>query len=226
MKTNKFALIIINLLFITTIFSQTSGLEVIKSSVNEMHSVKEYPEGFYYSYEDFINKNVRPPLDIERRSLYRNRTINNDSIVNQLFFFSMTDTTKVTEVFAISHKGNLYIQQQYISKYAKKGNRNEAGENPNCYHRVIKDGKYFYLEGAFGNVWAKGVTGGLVGGALASTINNLKGVVFEFNTKKFDFIKNCKDFKLFLTEHNSDEQIDCEKYNLLTVREIIDKLIK
>src|SRR5690606_27839375 len=101
--------------------------------------------------------------------------------------------------------------------------------NPNSYHRVIKDGEFLYLEGSFGSSWGKGLaygSGGAVGGAIGANINKLKGVIYDPSTKKFDFFKKCKDFQEFLNYRQYSGTIDCKNYDIVTVREIIDKLIQ
>lgn len=192
-------------------------------------SVKDYPDGFYYTLDDFINKKPRPYPLLQKRMIYRERLLPFDSNENHIFFFTASDTMKLKNVFAVSFRGNLYIQQKYITKYAKKGNKNEEGNNPNSYHRVLNDGKFFYLEGAFSNAWAKGLaygSGGAIGGIIGSSLDHLKGVVFDIEKIEFDFFKNCEDFNLFLTEQKVEEKVDCKDYSITKVREIIDRIIK
>ena len=214
----------IGLLFVVGIAQSQNKIE------SKSHSIKDYPEGAYYSFDDFKEKKVRPMVNLKRVPIYGNDEIPKDSIVNQIFFYRVRDTTKFHDVFAVSFQGNLYFQQKYLSKYAVKGNKNEAGENENSYHRVIKDGKFFYLEGPFGNIWAKGLAYnmGAIGGAIAANINKLKGVIYDFDKKGFDFIKNCDDFNLFLKERNYNEPVDCKSknYDIKLVRQTIDKIIK
>ena len=215
------------LLFFTISYSQN---DVVNESNNESvkRRVSDYPEGFYYSYKDFITKKVRPSLNIERRNLGYEKIENKDTIVDQIFFYVIRDTTKLTDIFAVSHQGNLYIQQRYLTSYAKKGNKGETGDNPNSYHRVIKDGKFLYLEGYFGNALSKAfaMNAGVGGYYLSKNINRLKGVIFNFEDNKFDFFKNCEDFSTFMTEQNFLEEINCKNksYSISIVREIIDKM--
>jgi hypothetical protein len=230
MKASKLHhLCIFSILFITGLCSSQNGETTGTTPMKTMHSVTEYPTGFYYTYQDFLDKKVRPCITIVRRSMLGNHVLTKDATVDQVFFYSVHDTTKVTNIFAISYEGNLYFGQKFITKYAKKGNKNEEGDNPNSYHRVIKEGKFFYMEGPFANGWAKGLaygSGGAVGGTIGANLNRLKGVIFDFDMNKFDYIKNCKDFILFLEEYHSDTKVDCDTYDILKVREIIDQLIK
>lgn len=198
----------------------------------QKHSVKEYPEGFYYSYEDFVNKKVRPSVTLERHSFRGNKVLDKDSVEDHVFFYRVKDTSKVEDIFAISYRGNLYFKQRQMTKYAKKGDRNESGSNPNLYHRVLKEGNFFYMEGMFGNAWVKGLAygGGVVGGAVAANANQLTGIIYDFSANEFDFFRNCKDFNVFLNGKNFPE-VDCKErdndkeFSTLKVREIIDQLI-
>ncbi|MCF6131553.1 hypothetical protein [Flavobacterium wongokense] len=195
----------------------------------QKHFVKDYKEGFYYSYEDFVSNKIRPLVTIERRSLFGNKVLQKEDVVDQVFFYRVKDTSKVTDIFAISFQGNLYFKQREMSKHAKKGDRDETGSNPNLYHRVIKDGNFFYMEGMFGSGLAKGLgygSGGAVGGAMASNVNQFKGVIYDFSKNEFDFFRKCKDFNTFLSA-NQQPEMNCEdkEYSTMKVREIIDKLI-
>lgn len=196
------------------------------------HYVNDYPEGIYKTLDDFINKKHTNDISLKRMYVlnFKNKQILNDSIVDNIFFYRISDNSKYTNAFAVSFQGNLYFQQFFFRNYAKKGNANEAGNNPNSYYRVINDGNFFYLEGVFANGWAKGIANreGGIGSAIALTIDKLKGIVFDFDTNQFDFFKNCKDFNLFLEEKNVSKLIECDKRNIdiIVVREEINKIIK
>lgn len=197
----------------------------------QKHSVKDFPEGLYYSYEDFVNKKVRPSVRLERHTFRGNKVIDKDIIEDHVFFYRVKDTSKVEDVFAISFQGNLYFKQRGMTKNAKKGDRDESGSNANLYHRVLKDGNFFYMEGMFGNAWVKGLAygGGVVGGAVAASENRLTGVIYDFSTNEFDFFRNCKDFNVFLKSKNFPE-LDCKtnrdiERGTQKIREIIDQII-
>jgi hypothetical protein len=228
-------------------FSYSQSTEIKKEIDSSKHFVSDYPEGLYITLEDFLNKKhtkdclfedfseKKYTRDCSLKRMYLNimgdKPILNGQIVDIIFFYKIYDNEKLTNVFAVSFEGNLYIQQKYIHKYANKNDRNEEGDNPNAYHRVIKDGNFFYLEGSFANSWAKGFaygSGGAVGGVIGSTLNKLKGVVFDFEKKEFNYFKHCEDFNEFLLERNSDEKVECndKTINILKVREVIDTLIQ
>lgn len=217
MRYLPFYFTVLCLLFFSTAYSQASAQETL-------HRISDYPAGFYYTYKDFITKNARPALKVERRTVYGNQRIKKDSIVDHLFFFGVTDQYVITDVFAISYEGNLYFKQSQLTKYAKKGNRMEEGDNGNSYHRVIKDGRFFYMEGMFGNAWSKGFA--VNAGVSASLVNRLKGAIFDFKDNKFDFLTNCEDFKSFLKGYNPEAAINCKEYNIIEVRKNIDSIIE
>ncbi|MFV8442364.1 hypothetical protein [Flavobacterium sp. LB2P44] len=198
---------------------------------NYVYSVSDYPEGFYNTLEDFINKKNTKHNPVERREIigFEKKLIPKNSIVDHVFLYTIADETKLTGVFAVSLNGNLYIQQKYFSKYALKGDKSEVGDNPNSYHRVLQSGKFLYLEAALANGWSKGIaygSGGAIGGVIGSSMNRLKGIVFDITKKEFNVLKDCKDFNEFLSSYQVDT-IECKnkKIDILTVRENIRKII-
>ena len=169
---------------------------------------------------------------VERREIvgFEKKVINKNSIVDQVFLYVIADKTKLTGVFAVVLNGNLYIQQKNFRKYAVKGDKSDEGDNPNSYHRVLKAGKFLYLEAELANSWSKGLaygSGGAVGGIIGSSMNRLKGIVFDINEKEFNILKDCKDFNEFLTSFQVDN-VKCEnkKIDIITVRENINKIIQ
>lgn len=228
-------LTVICISFFNTSFGQTldSG-QIVDSGAayNSIYSVGDYSEGFYVTLEDFINKKKTKLNPVERREIVglEKKVINKNSIVDQVFLYVIADKTKLTGVFAVSLNGNLYIQQKNFRKYAVKGDKSEEGDNPNSYHRVLKAGKFLYLEAELANGWSKGLaygSGGAVGGVIGSSMNRLKGIVFDINKKEFNILKDCKDFNEFLTSFQA-ENVKCEnkKIDIITVRENINKIIQ
>ena len=221
--------------FFNTTFGQgLKSTDSINSAVlnNSTYAVSDYAEGFYVTLEDFINKKSTKLNPVERRELvgFEKKVINKNSIVDQVFLYRIADETKLTGVFAVSLDGHLYIQQKNFRKYAVKGDRNEEGSNPNSYHRVLKAGKFLYLEAELANSWSKGLaygSGGAVGGTIGASMNRLKGVVFNINKKEFNILKDCIDFNEFLISLQV-ENVNCEnkKIDISTVRENIYKIIQ
>jgi hypothetical protein len=213
-----------------------SGKSESKSNENNnssLYLVKDFPEGVYLTYDDFLHKNFIYMGDaIERRTIVglSNVSIDRNLEADHVFFYNNRNNTKITNYFAISYNGNLYIQQRYLQKFSAKEDRNQTGDNPNSYHLVINDGKFLYIEGPFANSWSKGFaygSGGAIGGVIGSSLNRLKGVVFDVEKKEFNFIRDCKDLNLLIEKYNGSK-IECtdKKVDILTVRENINKIIK
>ena len=192
----------------------------------QKHSVKDYPEGYYNTLEDFLNKNVSPLGNITKVDIKHQSKSNENEVVNQFFFLSLPDSIKLKKVFAVSQGGNLYIRQGYFTKYASKGDKVDAASNPNSYHKVLMEGNFFYMECVFANTWKTGVgyNMGIAGMAMANSAYQLKPIIFNFETKKFDLFRNCEDLNLFLKSRNSDLIQLCEtRYlSLDKVKEILN----
>jgi hypothetical protein len=191
----------------------------------------EYPEGIYLSYEDFVEKkSIDYGPFLIRKPMAGFKEMERNFEADQVFFFNKKNNSKITNAFAISYNGSVYIQQRQIHNLTSKDDRNQEGDNPNSYHRVTKDGNFLYLEVSFANAWSKGFAygvGGAAAGAYAATLNKLKGVVFDFNTKEFNLIRDCQDLNTLLSKYNK-ETLSCEekKIDILKTREIIDKIIR
>jgi hypothetical protein len=226
---------VISISFFNTSFGQALDSNHTVGSIpanNYMYSITDYSEGFYVTLEDFINKKTTKLNPVERRTIVglEKKLIHKNSIVDHVFLYTIADQTKLTGVFAVSLNGNLYVQQKNFRKYAVKGDKSEEGDNPNSYHRVLQAGKFLYLEAELANGWSKGLaygSGGAIGGVIGSSMNRLKGIVFDINKKEFNVLKDCKDFNEFLTSYQV-ENVKCEnkKIDIITVRENINKIIK
>jgi len=220
--------------------SRLTAQEVVQNDVSEAKSteeianfyvVKDFPEGVYRTYEDFLEKKgINMGDGIERKAVFGYKSIEKSVSADHVFFAWKRNGVKITEYFAISYDGNLYIQQKYLVKFAVKADKNQAGDNPNSYHRVLNDGNFFYLEGPFANGWSKAFaygSGGAVGGAIGANLNRLKGIVFDFEKKECDFIRNCEDLNNLIEKYNGTK-IECKDkdVDILIVRENIAKIIK
>jgi hypothetical protein len=195
--------------------------------------VNNYPEGVYITFDDFLNKNsINLGTAIERRKMvgFDDNVIERNAEANQVFFYNNKNNSKITNYFAISYNASLYIQQRQIQKLASKKDKNQEGDNPNSYHRVLKDGKFLYLEVPFANGWSKGFaygSGGAVGGVIGASLNSLKAVVFDINKKEFVFMRKCEDLKILMEKYNADNfKCDDKNIDILFVRESIDRIIK
>lgn len=198
---------------------------------NAVFLVKDFPEGVYRTYEDFIAKNAINMGDaIIRKTIVGYKTLDRTFLSDQVFFAWTRNNIKITDFFAVSYNGSLYIQQKYFHKFSVKEDRNQDGDNPNSYHRVMNDGKFLYLEGAFANSWSKAFaygSGGAVGGTIGANLNRLKGVVFDVEKKETNFIRSCEDLNLLIEKYNG-AKIECKEkdVDILTVRENIQKIIR
>ena len=210
---------------------QNDVLESKEVKNDSLYSIKDFPEGVYHTYEDFLQKKAINMGDaIERKTIVGNKIIPKEVLTDHVFFSWKKKNVRVTDFFAISYNGNLYIQQRYFHEYSVKADKNQDGDNSNSYHRVINDGKFFYLEGPFANAWSKAFaygSGGAVGGIIGANLNSLKGVVFNVKKKEFNFIRDCKDLNLLIEEYKGNI-IDCtdKNINIISVRENVDRIIK
>lgn len=220
-------------LFISKINAQDTvvkeGTEVAGKEVKS-YLVKDFPEGVYKTYEDFIAKTGIFMGDaLERRTIVGYKSIEKSVDAYHVFFCWKRNNIKITDYFAIVYNGNLYIQQRYLMKFASKEDGNMSADNPNSYHRVLNDGKFLYLEGPFANMWSKAFAynAGAVGGAILANLNTLKGIVFNVDKKEFNFIRECENLNALIEEYNG-VKIECKdkKVDILTVRENVDKIIK
>ncbi|MBE8724138.1 hypothetical protein [Flavobacterium hungaricum] len=197
---------------------------------NGVFLVKDFPEGVYKTYEDFLEKKGIYMGDaIIRKSVARYKPIDKSISADQVYFAWTRNDVKL-DFFAVSYNGVLYIQQKYFRKYSVKEDRNQEGDNALSYHRVINDGKFLYLEGSFANGWSKAFaygTGGAVGGAIGANLNRLKGVVFDVEKKEFNYIRDCEDLNLLIEKYGGTK-IECKDkdVDILTVRENIQKIIQ
>ncbi len=180
---------------------------------NQKHSVNEYPEGFYNTIEDFIAKKSIPLSPLSRIDIKSSKPVLESEMADQVFFYTLPDSSKLKKVFAVSYQGNLYIRQAYFTKYASKGDRVDAATNPQSYHRVIMDGNFLYMECVFANTWKTGVgyNMGIAGSAIANSAYQLKPIIFNFETQKFDLFRNCEDLNAFLASRNSSLKAECDK---------------
>lgn len=225
----RFYYFLLAILFVN--FSNCCAQDIEQSTKGNFIST-DYPQGLYLTFEDFTDKNaINIGEFLTRKPVVGFKQIDKNQVVDQVFFFNAKNNSKITNAFAISYNGSIYFQQRYIQKMSSKEDRNQEGDNPNSYHRVTKDGKFFYLEGAFANGWSKAFaygSGGAVGGTLGSSLNRLKGVVFDMEKKEFNYIRECIDLNALLEKYKSDK-VDCEdkkKIDILFVREVIDRIIK
>ncbi|WP_166925196.1 hypothetical protein [Flavobacterium poyangense] len=223
-------------LFIIQINAQDGNQNVVSSELNTSgtsYLVKDYPQGVYPTLDDLLQKKgINMGDAIERKLVFgrKSNAIPKDVVANQVYFYFKRDSVMVNKYDAISYNGNLYIQQRLIKKLAAKKDKNQEGNDLNSYHRVINDGKFWYFEGPYANMWSKAFAygaGGAVGGAIGSNLGSLKGIVFSLEKKEFNLIRDCEGLNLIIEEYKGTK-IECKdkEVSILVVRENIDKIIK
>jgi len=186
-----------------------------------------YPEGVYLTKEAFLNKKpvIRTvwPVDVGRSEI-----VVQENIAHTCFFYG-SNREKITDVFAVSYKGNLYFQLKGIFKNCNKNDRNESSNIHNSFVRVILGGEnYFYTEAELANAWAKGFAYGAIGGGVGSVLAQSyihgKGIVWDFKNQEFNIFKNCNDYNEFISVVYPEGVLDCKskKINPYAIRKVID----
>lgn len=78
--------------------------------------VNPYPEGVYYTKEDFINKKVSDLSIVPKLMYYSEDEFDEDNLPNQIYFYDKSKNTKIKNIFAISYQNKLYFQVKSILK--------------------------------------------------------------------------------------------------------------
>lgn len=192
-----------------------------------------YPDGIYYTKEDFINKtpNENPKIFAKDLTDYEDEEL--ESIEDHCYFYYKVSEKKIKKVFAISYKGYLYFQIKAVIAISNRNKNDNAQTNdlPHSFTRVIKGGdNYFYAEMDLANIWAQGTAigvGGASGYILSKEMVNKKGIVWDFKNKEFNIFKNCKDYNRFIEKVHPESVQKCENQqpDIVAIRKTID-LIK
>lgn len=191
-----------------------------------------YPNGVYFTKEDFLNKKasnssyelIAKEIDgVERERIY--------SIPNECFFYYLSNGKKIKDVFAVSYRGRLYFQVNAVLKNRSKTDRAQDNDHPNSFVRVKSYGtNYYYFEADLANIWAQsasvGAFGIIIGSAVASTLDNLKGIVWDIKNKEFNIFKNCSDYNDFIKDKYPEGVLECKKQqpDIIQVRKAIEKI--
>jgi|SRR5690554_1442977 len=231
----KTIFILITLFFGNTLFGNTAIISSEYSTTNAHTKESDtlfranYPEGIYYTKEDFINKRADNSKAIQMRDF--DQQILKEAIHNPFFYFSESNK-KIKNVFAISYKGHLFFQVKAILKNRNKKDRAQENKNPNSFVRVIIGGEnYLYTEVNLANKWAQGAyyggVGGTAGSILANDLINGKGMIWDFKNQEFNIFKSCKDYNDFIFELALFDDIqECKKHqpDIFKVREAMEKI--
>lgn len=189
-----------------------------------------YPEGIYYTKEDFIKKtpNENPKIFAKDLTDYEDEEL--ESIEDHCYFYYKVSEKKIKKVFAISYKGYLYFQIKAVIAISNRNKNDNAQTNdlPHSFTRVIKGGdNYFYAEMDLANIWAQGTAigvGGASGYILSKEMINKKGIVWDFKNKEFNIFKNCKDYNRFIEKVHPESVQKCENQqpDITEIRKTID----
>lgn len=180
-----------------------------------------YADGLYITKEDFMIKKVSDTSSVFMKSFPPFGTKKIDSVEDKLFFHYMTSGDKVTNVFAIAYKGQLFFQHKSIYYNRNKEDRGLTMGNMQSFVRVLIGGEnYLYTEVTMANPWASGMIG-------AAAWND-KGVFWDIKNKEFNVIRNCDDLNEFLKLNAPIEVKPCEKNYLdqKNLRTIFNKITK
>jgi hypothetical protein len=186
-----------------------------------------YPEGVYFTKQDFINKKPNDTLKVVPKSVMGKRKNILQLISHNCMFYYSHNDKKVKKVFAISYKGHLYFQLLAILKNRNKTDRAQTTNFPNSFVRVMDGGNnYFYTEVDLANQWAQGFLYNVASGVFADDVIYGKGVVWDIKKEEFNIFKNCKDYNIFISEIYPEGVQKCEKQqpDILDIRQTISKI--
>ncbi|WP_264521585.1 hypothetical protein [Flavobacterium sp. N1994] len=205
--------------------------EKLRIMREEAGSLKLRRNGIYITKEDFIKERISSSDEVVAKGMYGFEKPVLTKIEDNCFFYYKATDEKIKDVFAICYKGHLYFQIRAILENRNKTDRAQTNEFPNSFTRVLSGGQnYYYLEASLANQWAQGFAyggvGGATGGALANTMINGKGVVWDVKNQEFNIFKNCNDYNEFIKDKYPDGVQKCERQqpDILEVRKAIEKI--
>lgn len=188
---------------------------------------EEYPEGIYKTKDDFIKKSPSSLSKFYPEGVNREDIKDESQLLRDIFFFDSLTGKKLKNVFAISYRGKLYFQYGQI---LSPNNRNISDKDQTvnmlllqAFTQVMIFGEnYLYTEMEIRSGWEEGLYSnmGLIGSAAMSSMDNVKGIVWDYKNGEFNIFRNCKDLNEFLSTHSARYSQECasKKYNLEQVR--------
>ena len=185
-----------------------------------------YPEGIYYSKEDFVKKKPINSKDIELRN---HKKDSSKEILDRGFFFNIKTNKLLKNVFAVSYKGHLYFQLKAILKHRNKNDRAQTTPHYYRFVRVVLGGNNFlYTEAELANKWAKQSLAqlGVIGYSKSKELTNEKGIVWDFKNEEFNIFKSCKDYNDFIKRISENDVQKCMNHqpDIILVRKTISKI--
>lgn len=189
-----------------------------------------YPEGLYKTKEDFIRRVPNGQVALVAKSLIGFKKEVIDTIPDQCLFYYKDNDKKVKKMFAVSYKGQLYIQAASVLLNRDKKDKSQTTSQPYSFTRVLFGGNnYLYMELELANSWKQGLgygLGGVGGAAIAQNAIKGKGIVWDINNQQFNIFRSCKDFNEFISERYPDGVQECidRQPDLLQVRAAVEKI--
>lgn len=190
-----------------------------------------FPNGVYLTKEDFLNKKPNNQEELIAKDIEGLEKERIYGIPDQCFFYFLQSDKKVKNAFAVSYRGRLYFQINAILSNRNKTDRSQDNDHPNAFVKVQYYGEnYYYMEAELANIWAQvgavAAAGVVVGGAIAGSMGNGKGVVWDIKNKEFNIFKNCEDFNDFIKDKYPAGIQVCENHqpNMAAVRSAIEKI--
>ncbi len=210
----------------------------ISVSFSQTYSEGSFPDGQYKSMDDFLNR--KPTSNISCMVYFPEGAEDNpippNQLENHVVFRQESDLKKMREYFAIVQNGNVYINQWWIFNLEEDKKDKRSPRNSGNFIRVLKFGKFMYLEGHFNSLKTRGYIVGHDEDEEKEK-NDAEGtshatrtfcIVFDIPKKDFDVFRNCEDFNHFLQTHNYNNYIRCDQkeFTLKNVRNIINSIFQ
>ncbi|MGA9212515.1 hypothetical protein [Kaistella sp.] len=187
------------------------------------------PEGIYVTKAEFNAKQPSRNQKLIKKGLigFEKEMVGDDAA--DCFFYDEINDRKLKNVFAVVHHGYLYFNVQSILNNRNKTDRAQGSDFPNSFVKVTIAGEnYFYTEVVLANIWAKGLAYnmGSAGGAMASSLNQSKGVVWDIKNDEFNIFKNCEDYNDFIKDKLPEDMLKCGNnfYDPVSVRRTVEKI--
>lgn len=190
-----------------------------------------YPAGIYATKEDFMNKKPTNTEELVPKEVVGVEKERYYGIPDDCFFYYLQSDKKVKNSFAVSYRGNLYFQIDAILSNRNKTDRSQSNDHPNSFVRAkIHGNNYYYLEADLANIWAQGASVGafgvIIGSAVANSMVNVKGIVWDIKNQEFNIFKNCEDYNDFIKDKYPEGVQECKKHqaDILEIRKAIEKI--
>ncbi len=193
----------------------------------QLNEPGEYPEGIYKTKDDFVKKIPSSISKIYPEGINREEIKEDTQLVRDIFFFDSNTGKKLKNVFAVSYQGKLYFQYGQILSPSNR-NKSDTDQTVNilvlqAFTQVMMFGEnYLYTEMEIRSGWEQGLYSnmGLVGSALSSNMDNVKGIVWDYKNREFNVFRNCKDLNEFLASYSTNYSQVCasKKYDLEQLR--------